>query len=101
MIHYVCDRCKRSLNPEELRYVVRVEAQAVMDMGEGEDLDDDRDHLLELHEILERLDDEDPDLVGEDVYQKLRLDLCPTCYGKFIKNPVGQESAAHLGFSQN
>ena len=63
MIHFSCDRCKRVLGNDELRYVVRLEVQAMVDPVDGEELDDDRDHLLELHEILERLDDEDADYV--------------------------------------
>ena len=41
------------------------------------------------------------DLVGSDIYQKSRYDLCPDCYQKYIKNPIGRETPAHLGFSQN
>jgi hypothetical protein len=102
MIHYSCDRCKRAIDVvEEMRYVVRMEVQAVMDATELDENDDDRDHLLEIHEILERLDDQDTDLVGEDVYQRRRFDLCPECYRKFMQNPLGRETAAQLGFSQN
>ena len=68
---------------------------------DADELEDDRDHLLEIQEILERLDDSDSDLIGDDVYQKRRFDLCPECYRQFIKNPVGRETPAHLGFSQN
>ncbi len=57
MIHYTCDRCKRTINSEnELRYVVRLEVYASLDPIEDE-LHDDRDHLQEIQEILERLDD--------------------------------------------
>ena len=37
MIHYTCDRCKRTINPEnELRYVVRLEVYASLDPIEDE-----------------------------------------------------------------
>ena len=102
MIHYSCDRCKREIDPsDDLRYVVTMEVQAAMDPLEADEPDDDRDHLLEIQEILERLEDAESDAVGDDVYQKRRFDLCPECYRKFIKNPVGGEIPAHLGFSQN
>ena len=103
MIHYSCDRCKRVLDPiEDLRYVVKVETQAVMDPVGMDEGDDDRDHLLEVHEILESSVDIDSELVGDDVYQRSRYDLCPQCYRKFVKNPLGQETAAaQLNFSQN
>lgn len=102
MIHYSCDRCKCVLNPQEdLRYVVHLEARAVMDGGEFGDDDDDRDHLLEVHEILERSDDLQDEMVGSDVYQRQRFDLCGDCFRKFIKNPVGLEWPKQLDFSQN
>ena len=57
MIHYSCDRCKRAIEPdEELRYAVSVKIEVALDTT-GFETDDDRDHLNELHEILERLDD--------------------------------------------
>ena len=56
MIHFTCDRCQRVIDSEqELRYIVKMEIEAVMDpIGETEP-PDDRDHLLEIDEILERL----------------------------------------------
>ncbi len=102
MIHHSCDRCKRVLDPEEdLRYVVRMEIYAAMEPLDVDELEDDRDHLLEIHEMLERLDESDSDLIGDDVYQKKRFDLCSDCYKQFVKHPVGHEPAVHLGFSQN
>ncbi len=102
MIHYACDRCKRVIDPEDdVRYVVRLEVQAIMGSLEMDDDPDDHDHLLEVHEILERIEDEESDLVGDDIYQHRRYDLCPACYRKFMQNPVGREAAIQLGFSQN
>jgi hypothetical protein len=102
MIHYSCDRCKRLIDAtDDVRYVVRMEVQAVIDATEVDEAGDDRDHLLEIHEILERLEDDESELVSEDVYQRRRFDLCPECYRKFMKNPIGREAAAQLGFSQN
>jgi hypothetical protein len=102
MIHYSCDRCKRILDSQDdLRYVVRLEIQAVMDPISEHEADDDRDHLVEIEEILERMDDEDCDSIGDDIYQKRRFDLCPECYRQYVKNPLGREIKASLGFSQN
>lgn len=102
MIHYSCDRCKRVLDPQnDLRYTVRVEVQAVMDPLNDYESDDDRDHLMEIEEILERVDDDQCEDIGQDVYQKRRFDLCPECCRKFVQNPLGREIKASLGFSQN
>jgi hypothetical protein len=102
MIHYSCDRCKRPIDPEnDLRYLVRLEVEAVMDPLHDEQCPGDRDHLLEIDEILERADADQSPEIGDDVYQKRRFDLCPTCFRKFIQNPVGREKKVTLGFSQN
>lgn len=102
MIHYSCDRCKRVIDPaEDLRYVVKLEVQAAMEPLDCEEPEDDRDHLLEIQEILERLEDSESDLIDDDVYSHRRFDLCPDCYRQFMQNPIGREVPAHLGFSQN
>ena len=101
MIHFTCDRCKRVIDPEqELRYVVRMEIEAVMDPIRENEPQDDRDHLLEIDEILERV--EADDAAVEDVFHKRRYDLCPQCYRKFAASPLGRErQPAPLGFSHN
>ena len=102
MIHYSCDRCKRVLDSQEdLRYTLRIEIEAVMDPINEEEMDADRDHLMEIEEILERSVADECDDIGDDVYQRRRYDLCPECYRKFAKNPLGREVKASLGFSQN
>ncbi|MCO6455615.1 MAG: hypothetical protein J5I93_10005 [Pirellulaceae bacterium] len=102
MIHYSCDRCKRVLDPEqELRYVVKLEIYAAMEPLECDEQEADRDHLTEIQEILERLEDGDDEAMADDIYQKRRYDLCAECYRQYIKNPIGREAPAHLGFSQN
>jgi hypothetical protein len=102
MIHYSCDRCKRTLDPQEdLRYVVKLEVQAVMEPLDIHDEEGDRDHLLEIHEILERLEDDQTDDIGEDIYQRRRYDLCAECYQQFIKNPLAGDVPLHLEFSDN
>jgi len=101
MIRYSCDLCKRDLDPEEdLRYVVKIEVYAAFDPVATEE-EDDRDHLQEIQDILERLDDSESEYVGDDVYQQLRFDLCPECRRRFIKSPLGREAVKAVGFSEN
>jgi hypothetical protein len=102
MIRYSCDLCKRDLDPEDdLRYVVKMEVYAAFDPAASIEADDDRDHLQEIQDILERMEDAESDQVGDDVYQQLRFDLCPECRKKFIKNPLNREVAKAFGFSKN
>jgi hypothetical protein len=101
MIHYTCDCCKRPLGPDELRYVVKMEVCAAFDPGAAEELSDDRDHLQEIQQILERCDDTSEPQVGTDIYEQLRFDLCTECRAKFVKHPLGREQLTQFDFSQN
>lgn len=103
MIRYTCDFCGRDLEAAgDLRYVVKMEVYAAFDpIDNGED-EDDRDHLQEIQDILERIEDSDDEHLGEDVYQQLRFDLCPECRKRFVKSPLGREVAkTAFGYSAN
>ncbi len=102
MIRYSCDLCKRELNPDaDLRYVVKMEVYAALDPPMADEVDDDRDHLQEIQDILERLEDAENDQIGDDVYQQMRFDLCSDCRRKFVKSPLGQRFVKLFGFSEN
>lgn len=101
MISYSCDRCKRMLDPvEDVRFVVSLESYVDLLPIDSHETEDDRDHLLEIDELLERCDsfDDEPSS-GE--YRKARYDLCAECHAEFIKNPVGREIPTAIGFSNN
>jgi hypothetical protein len=100
MIHYSCDLCKREIDGDDLRYVVKLEVYAAMEADQDEG-DDDRDHLLEIQEILERMGDAEDDQIGDEIYQQTRFDLCPECAKKFSKNPLGRDLAKQFDFSKN
>jgi hypothetical protein len=101
MLHYTCDSCKRLINTErELRYVVRVEVYAALDPTLDES-EDERDHLQEIQDIIERLDDADDEQISDDVYHQKRYDLCSECRARYVKNPLGRLAMQELGFSQN
>ncbi|MCA9231532.1 MAG: hypothetical protein KDA57_12850 [Planctomycetales bacterium] len=101
MLHYTCDCCKRPIDSENsVRYVVRLEVYASLDPVE-EDMNDDRDHLLEIHDILEQLEDNENELIGDEVYHHERYDLCSDCRRNFVKNPLGRPVSHQFDFSQN
>jgi len=82
--------------------VVRIEVYAAYDPVDTGEVDSDRDHLLELQDILQCMEDSENERIGEDVYEHRRLDLCAECQRKFIKNPLGLvERGKHFDFSQN
>lgn len=100
MIHYTCDCCKRRIDAaDELRYIVRLEVYAALDPSE--EADDDRDHLQEIQEVLERLDDPTDEDVCNEVYQQKRFDLCSDCRNSFVQDPLGRPISTQINFSQN
>lgn len=101
MIHYTCDCCKRRIDAaDELRYIVRLEVYAALDPAEDE-ADDDRDHLQEIQEVLERLDDTREEEVCNEVYHQKRFDLCSDCRQRFVQDPLGRPTNTHFNFSKN
>jgi hypothetical protein len=103
MIHYSCDCCGRSIDPnEEVRYVVRIEVEAVMAPIEDQVVEnEDRDYLMEISEILDRADDEQNPLIGDGVYRRKRFDMCTECHRQFAKSPLGNKASKILDFSNN
>ncbi len=101
MVHYTCDCCGGKLDPDDLRYVVKMEVYAAFDPIAMDELEDDRDYLQEIQEILQRSDETSDSEVGNDVYEQMRFDLCPDCRRKFVKNPVGRGLSKHFDFSKN
>lgn len=100
MIHYSCDRCHRKIDAQEIRYSVRVQIQAAINPSEPE-MDDDRDHLIELQGILDQLEDADYQEISQTAYQRFHYDLCTECHRQFVKNPLATDSNANLEFSDN
>ena len=102
MIHYSCDRCHRLIETEdEIRYVVRLNIEPKLGENVFDHEDDDRDHLLEIHEILEQQEETSAAADDDEVYCRKRFDLCYECYQAFLRNPMGQESPKPVDFSQN
>lgn len=116
MIHYTCDRCKRTIDPEtEARYVVEIDVQMACSADpKGEEVED-LDQLAELHDQLQRelhaelgmamdsqVDEIDEALCDNDAEAGPdQYDLCEQCHETFASNPLGRETAVGYGFSNN
>ena len=102
MIHYSCDLCNRTLRPAETRFVLKIDVFVSLPDPVAEETEDaDADHLEELSEILEQLDDEDVEAQDEG-RREMRFDLCPECHKRFLKDPLGREALLNpLNFSSN
>lgn len=96
MIHYTCDRCQRVIQSgEELRFELSIVAEVRLDgcrPGENED------------QLVDEIDEQ----LGEAIntanaghFRAQRFDLCAECYQEYCRNPLGQEPALHVEFSEN
>ena len=101
MIHYSCDCCKRPLSNDDLRYVVRMEVYAAFEQNPFAECDNERDHLQEIQDILQRAVDADDDAVAPEVYDQMRFDLCSECRKRFVKHPLGRDLVDLVEFSKN
>ena len=101
MVNYTCDGCKRALDPkDDLRYVMKIEVYAAVDPLEMND-QDDRDNLDDLQCMLERVEDGRCEELDNEMYQQLRLDLCPECRKRLLKNLGGRKATEQFDFSPN
>jgi hypothetical protein len=78
-----------------------MEIYAEFEPSAEDELDDDRDHLQEIQQLLERTADTAEGQAAGEVYEQLRFDLCPECRRKFARNPLGREPAKQFDFSKN
>ena len=99
MIHFSCDGCGRVIdNVDETRYVVRMEVYAAIDDAPAS-LADEADHLDEIEDLLEKMEDYD-EIEDESLYRQVRYDLCEECRERFLSNPLGR-GVKRLGYSKN
>lgn len=102
MIHYTCDMCNCELDPKhDVSYVVRMEVYPATCNTEPA-IDNDRDHLSDIHEVLNRFEEFEADgvLPESDSYRKQRFELCRSCCERFMKEPLGRRTAPQYDFSK-
>ena len=101
MMHFSCDVCGKDMTPDGTeRYVLKMEAFAAAPASlTDEDLE--TDHVEEMARMLCAMEaaEEEPELLP--TCKKMRFDLCRGCFRKFVKDPLGRESAAKFDFSPN
>lgn len=110
MLHYSCDMCKRPIDHCcEARHVVKIDVfQAVNDSADGCIEGDDFDHLDDVQELLQRIDEQDLEMLEDDVARTLRFDLCDECRRvpeeparcKAVKNLQLQQQLAALQWAR-
>jgi hypothetical protein len=65
-------------------------------------IDSDRDHLEDIHEVLERFEEFDADgrLPVADTYHTRRFELCSECCKQFLKEPLARSATPQFDFSK-
>ena len=103
MLHVTCDLCGKELRPgEDHHYVVKLEVFAAHDPAEITEADLDDDHMEAVSQLLRDMEDSAEDLgLAEPLTQHLRYDLCPECRSRFLRDPLGKETAQKFDFSKN
>ncbi len=102
MVHYTCDMCgKTLLSDEDVRYVVKIEVFAAADPMEITEDDLKKDHHKEIADLLDQMEDMDPQELEDGVYKKLRFDLCAACQRKYLANPLALKAPREAGWTDN
>ena len=107
VLHYSCDLCQRPIDPAVcIRHVVKINVFPAVDSQNEEDslagsetLGDD--HLDDMHDLLERLEEQDLAAFLDDGTRSLRFDLCDACRQRFLRNPLGIQPNKSFTFSDN
>ncbi len=100
MMHFSCDICGKDMTQDGAeRYVLKMEAFAAATALTDDDLE--TDHVEEMARMLNDLEDGDEPPQPLPTCKKMRFDLCPNCFRKFVHDPLGRENAAKFDFSPN
>ncbi|NDH93474.1 MAG: hypothetical protein EBZ13_02840 [Planctomycetia bacterium] len=68
---------------------------------DGDDVGACDDHLENMHDLLERMEEQDLAAFLDDGTRSLRFDLCEGCRQRFLRNPLGAKPNKSFSFSQN
>lgn len=99
MLHFSCDLCGLQLG--ERRFVVKLEVYPAFDPEEIDEDDLDADHLQKISESIEEMEVTGKDGLEECGTKGFRYDLCPHCYRRFVKDPLGRDALRRVNFSEN
>lgn len=99
MLHFSCDLCGQHL--DDRRFVAKLELYPAFDPEELSEDDLDVDHLQEVADSIEQSINDGADELEDCGSKTFRYDLCPACYRKFAKDPLGRDTLRRLNFSEN
>ncbi len=86
----VCDGCGEPLLlHDDVRYVVRIEGFAAYDPMEITRQDLERDFESEMKALLEQLAKTSAENAQDQVHRSFAYDLCPGCWARYLRDPLG------------
>ena len=90
-VHLFCHRCGAELTPGKGNfYVVRIEAFADPTPPEVPGPDQCPDLAEEIERLLDEMRNMSARELMDQVYRRLTIHLCASCYADWIENPAGQ-----------
>lgn len=101
MLRVICDGCGRELQAGADHHVVKIEVFAAHDPAELTEDDLDEDHVEAVSELLREMEDLDTPVHLEPPSRHLRYDLCSDCRKRYLRDPLGKETAPKFHFSKN
>ena len=101
MLHVTCDGCGKELGQGEDHHIVKIEVFAARDPHELTEADLDSDHMEAVSELLRKQEESDVEVELEPATRHMRFDLCGTCRKRFLRDPLGRDSAQKFHFSPN
>ena len=100
MLRVTCDCCGKEVFCGENHHVVKVEVFTTNDPATVTEADLDKDHMEAIAEMLcEAKDGEQSPL--EPRTRQFRYDLCDGCLRRYVRDPLGRETAPKFHFSAN
>ena len=101
MMHITCDLCGKQLEPGNGHHVVKIEVFAAHDPAILTEDDLDADHVEEVGQLLEELEEADDPEEIEPATRQLRYDLCYYCRQRFLRDPLSRDASQKFDFSEN
>ena len=80
-----CDNCGKALQKDAILYHIRIEILASPEPPDISEEDLEEDHLEKLNQLVEAMEDLDPQEALDEVYEVYQFNLCPPCRDDFHK----------------
>ena len=101
MLRVFCDGCGEELPAGHCHHVVKIEVFTASDTSTMTDADLDQDHMEAVGDMLREGEEAGEEAALEPLTRQFRYDLCDACRQRFVRDPLGRETAPKFLFSKN